>query len=193
MVAPISNPPASLAEDDVFTAIRGIITAYLAAVTVFNGVQVVRANQPTNQGAVAGPALYLTIFPMRRYGFTGAAYTDTNPAQAFLNQTLTQNVEMDIQLQASVPVFASQTPSTFKATDLLLGVLMQFESDAVIETLRGAGITVLRTSEMQAVYFTNEAGQIESVPTAVVTAKYNVQALIPVQAISAVSGKIIDP
>ena len=157
----------SLTERAVLALIR---TELVAAAEEFDPghVQIVRAQQRVVEGAVNGPAIYLTVLGRKRYGFAQQALVDTGSA---LQTTTIQNIELQLQLQASVPVF-DHTPPAYSAQDLLEAAILYLDGADSIQRLLLQGVSLARIAQVDQTYWQNEGGQNEAVPVVVLEVKF---------------------
>ena len=153
--------------------LREQLLAAMAKFPAIVNVPVIRAQQPTLTGAKNGPALYLTVLARRRYGWAQTKDT-ANLAPGFTTIN-TQNIELTVQVQASVPIFTDQPPSPFTAGDLLETACLFLDQPSTIQVMLSRGVSMLRLSDVRPLYFKNEAGQNEQAPAIDLALKFATQ------------------
>lgn len=151
-------------------ALLAMLADYFAAVGVAD-VEVIQAQQPTQQGQYTGDALYFQRLHERRYGWPQRLDVFDQASLTFVHGESTQ-YEVTYQFNAYIaPPQNGEIPARTPA-DILRVASMAFQSDRGMAPLRAAGLGVLRVTDLRLSYATNEQGQFEPEPSFDVTMTY---------------------
>lgn len=121
------------------------------------GVELVRSNQPTQQGTPTGSAVYFTKLFDRRHG--SPARRDVWNGDAFVH-TERQVYVSTWQFEATVPQPAELSPS-----DILNIVSGIIQSDGIIAAFRAAGVGVQRVTDVRNPYIVDDRDQFAAAPS----------------------------
>lgn len=126
-------------------------------------IAVKQSNQPTQQGAEIGPALYLSKISHNRYGWPACSeYFD---ADAGVMRRITGQV---YQTSFQINALVKQEPSniaSLTASDVLDKVATLLTGPTGRGALRAAGIGVLRVTDVRNPYFKDDEGRFEASPS----------------------------
>lgn len=136
-----------------------IVTAGLVADGFLN-VDVVAANQPTQQGIPTGPTVYFYKIGDKRYGYLDRA--DTWDGLNMIH-TEVQYYETTFQF-SSLVIQSPSTPNQYTAADLVNEVAAIMQSDATRQTLYNNNIAILRVQNVSNGYFTDDRDTFEASP-----------------------------
>lgn len=146
-----------------FTLIRSVLAPALAAIPEYATVQVVRRNQPRQQGRTDGPTVYLSKVSDRRFG---------SPKRRDRYNTLTQNFdhaeEQVYETRIQFSVWAKEAPQNVTgvtASDILSAVAAIMQSDKSLDAFRAQGVGVQRIIEMPNPYFLDDQDQFMADPS----------------------------
>lgn len=145
------------------THVKGAMAASPDLVDVL----LVRNFQSRQQGAASGPAVYFVKIGDNRYGHVERkdVYNETSGAMDHIEK---QAYLSTWQFSAWIP----QTPADITAlteSDVLNLVSGIIQSDNVLEALRGAGLGVLRVTEVRNPYLIDDRDTFEATPSFDVT------------------------
>ena len=143
----------------VFKAIRDIIITGM----VDDNVLVVAKQQPSPQGVPSGPTIFFEKLFDHRYGWPKMDYVSLNGLPPYAEQ-VTQKYEMTLQISA-LSVQDPKTPTQMTASDLVSKVAMIFTSRTMIGQLLAQGLSVLRSTEVRNIYFTDDRDRQEAHPS----------------------------
>ena len=146
-------------DNTVLKAIRDIIVTGM----VDDSVLVVAKQQPQPQGVPSVPTIFFEKLFDHRYGWPKTDYVSINNLPPFAEQ-VTQKYEMTMQISA-LSVQDPKTPTQMTASDLVNKVAMIFTSRTMIGQLLAQGISVLRSTEVRNLYFTDDRDRQEAHPS----------------------------
>lgn len=147
-------------------------------------VEVKQANQPTAQGIPSGPFITMHKIMDIRYGSPQRSERwDEDDQTMYLTQS--EQMESTFQLSAVAP----QNPADdteLTTADILKAAATALQSDSVMDTLRTAGLGVLRVRDVRNGYAVDDQGQFQANPTLDVTLTHR---NTTVEAIGAINAK----
>lgn len=134
---------------------NGLVALGIAGVTVLQG------NQPTQQGAVSTPAVYLYKVSNHSYGFprVNSAWTGSQE-----QQTQEQWDEATFQASALITQNPADT-SALTASDLLNAVRSILQFDQTLDTLKANGLGILRVDTVPNPFFKDDRDNFEAAPS----------------------------
>jgi len=149
-------------DNELIQIFRPLIIAGLTA-RGFNGVSVVQAYQPTQQGINTGPTVYFFKVGDHRYGYLHRK-DEWDPDEEKIIHTETQLYETTFQISALVTSNPSNI-NTYTASDLVNTVSAILQSDATLDALQDAGAPILRITDIRNPYFTDDRDRFEENPS----------------------------
>lgn len=129
----------------------------------FTGIKIIQANQPTQQGVNDGPSIYFYKLMDHGYGFLGRK-TEYDTVNMLGVHTEAQYYETTFQCSA----LAIQDPANLMsktASDILKAASLVLQSDNTITTLNNSQVGILRITEIRNLYFKDDRGQFEAIPS----------------------------
>lgn len=149
-----------MTDNELFTLVRTIILAGLTARAVPGVWDVVRSNQPTQQGANSEPTVYLfKIGPDQRVGSPGTKYEYDAAGDAI---NVTENQIYASTFQASALVDESTDPAALTPSDALNVVAAIMQSDDTVAQLHAQGVGIGRVAQVTNPYNTNDRDQFQA-------------------------------
>lgn len=150
-------------DNKLIAALIATIRTGAVSVGLPDGIAVKQANQPTQQGAESGAAIYLTKVIGNRCGWPG--HVEYFDAQAMkMRRRTTQVYQTTFQINA----LARQNPAdvnSLTASDILDRVATLLNGPIGMALLRKTGIGVLRVTDVRNPYFKDDMGRFESSPS----------------------------
>jgi hypothetical protein len=128
----------------------------------FSNVVVQQANQPTQQGIPTAPTVYFYKTHTKRYGFLGR-HDDWNTDISMMQHHERQYYETTFRIQTLVlqsPKFPGYT-----AADLADEVASLLQSDKALATFNAQGVGILRVTNINNPYFTDDRDNFEALPS----------------------------
>lgn len=126
----------------------------------FSNVDVIAANQPTQQGIPTGPTVYFFKIGDKRYG-----YLDRSDTWDGVNMIHTEIQYYETTFQfSSLVIQDPTTPNQYTASDLVNEVAAIMQSDATRQTLYNNNIAILRIQSVSNGYFTDDRDTFEASP-----------------------------
>jgi hypothetical protein len=127
----------------------------------YGTIPVVQSNQPTMEGINTEATIYFYKVGNQLFGFPGVRDEWNGIA---MQQTQTQ------QYLATFKVFAlvlqsPLTPNQYTASDLVNAVAFIMQSQKVVTALNESGVSVLKISQVDNPYFTDDRDQYEATPS----------------------------
>lgn len=155
-----------MTEKELFTLLGTVLTSALAARYAPTVIDVRQADQPSLQGRPSGPAVLLSNQPAVRYGFLKREDKWDHNAELMVH-TETQIMLTTFQCGALWPqdpkaLDASTSPT---ASDLVDFAAMVLQSDVVRYVLNGAGVGVLRVTDVRRPYMKDDQDRFEASPS----------------------------
>lgn len=138
-----------------------IVTGLVSA--GYADVNVLQANQPTQQGVPTTPSIFFYKLGDRRYGFLRRDDV-WNRGTSQMEHIETQFYETTFQVSALVLQNVLAT-NGYTASDLLNEVAMIMQSDRTRAILKQADVAILRVTDVRNPYFTDDRDQFEASPS----------------------------
>ena len=129
----------------------------------YNGVNVIAANQPTQQGVPLSSTVTFYKISDHRYGFLGR-FNNWNPSNLTMEHTEEQMYETMFQVSALV-IQSPTTPNQYTASDLVNEVSAIMQSDNTLDMLYNNGIGILRITAVSNGYFNDDMDNFEASPS----------------------------
>lgn len=129
----------------------------------YTGVDVIAANQPTQQGVPLSPTVTFFKVADHRYGFLGR-FNNWNPSNLTMEHTEEQMYETTFQVNALV-LQNPTTPNQYTASDLVNEVSAIMQSDNTLDILYNNGIGILRITAVSNGYFKDDMDNFEASPS----------------------------
>lgn len=144
-------------DNELITNLIQIMEDGLAAIAV-EGIDVVAGYQPTQQGMVTGPTLYLhQVGPAKRVGFMRS---DSRLIDNVMTRTQTQALETHYQYSA----LSTQSPanqSQLTAQDISQYAAYVMQSTDTVAKLSALGLGVVHVREVRPTYFSDDRQRYE--------------------------------
>lgn len=156
-----------MTDNDVIKAFLPLLKSGLTA----NGItaDVLQSYQPTMQGARTGDAIYFFKIDDHRLGSPG--HTSVyNSGTDLMDETDTQLHEATFQFSAWI---RQTTTSTITAQDVLSVVALIMQTRSFIESMKAAGVGVLRVTDLRNPYFKDDRDQYQASPSFDFIVQYN--------------------
>jgi hypothetical protein len=129
----------------------------------FVGVNVIAANQPTQQGTPLVPTVTFYKIGDHRYGFL-RRYDTWDSINGVMIHTEEQAYETTFQISA-LALQNPGTPDQYTASDIVNEVAAIMQSDNTLNILYNNGIAILRITEVSNGYFTDDMDNFEASPS----------------------------
>lgn len=149
-------------DTDLIILFTNIIGTQLIAQN-YTDVTILATNQPTQQGVRSGPTIYYNKVFDTRYGFPKRENQIDPDDFNTLLRIETQYIETTFQISTLV-VNDPAAPDTYTASDLANTVAMMLASEYSIDTLRAAGVGILRITDIRIPVFTDDRERFETNP-----------------------------
>lgn len=154
-------------DNAMIVALRSALVARFAA-RGMGAVKVLQNFQPTQQGRATGPAIYFQHLPQdKRYGWPEKRDRWVEADQTF-EHIESQQMESTYQFSSVAPQDPANDTELTPA-DYAKAAAAAFQSDAVMDALRLAGIGVLRVTTVRIGYSDNDREQFQQDPSFDVT------------------------
>lgn len=129
----------------------------------YTGVNVLQANQPTQQGVPIAPSVYFTKIGDHRYGFLHRddTWDDINSRMV---HTEIQQYETTFQVSALV-LQNPRVTNKYTASDLVNEVAAILQSDNTVTTLMESNVGILRVQEIRNPFFVDDMDNFEASPS----------------------------
>jgi hypothetical protein len=125
--------------------------------------EVLQSYQPTQQGAISGRAVYLSILPSVPVGHPKRnSYFDAGDDTEKYEEV--QTYIANYQVNAYSPQKPNETTS-LTAMDILKAVRQTLQSSATIARLRDEKLAILRVNELRSLNFVNDKDRFEYSPS----------------------------
>lgn len=154
--------------------LRSFVRAQLLAIMPLYGISavpVIASNQPTSEGRVTGPAVYIYSLDEQREGWQSTAYRKIEDAGQ-----LTESQIYATTMQVSTVALETENLTLPQATDICRAASMALQSQQFLDALAtqypGAGVR--RVTGIRRPYIVNDQGQFEQVPSFDVTITHTV-------------------
>ena len=134
---------------ELITLAKSILDAGLAALSISATVK--RGNQPTQQGFVGGPGVYIWPIDGDKYGFQSRDDKYDSTAGHIVH---TERYRCETPFQFTC--IALTGDNTFTSGDLAFNCAALLQSDAAIATMQAADVAVLRVSQVRNVPFLDD-------------------------------------
>ncbi len=177
-----------MTDNELFRILLLIIRDGLA-VDGINDVTVLQAFNPTQQGVLTSPAVYLSKLYDYRYGWL---YRDQSNVPAGIQCEQTQQVETTFKISALV-IQNPLTPNQYTASDLVNKVTMILGSIENVEYLATLGLGILVIKQVGNDYDVDDRDQFEASPAfnLTISHKNTRTILVPrVQSVESVIGRV---
>lgn len=156
-------------DNDVIAIIIGILEAGFTSLSIPN-VTVLQNYQPTQQGVIETPAIYLHKIDAPRYGFPGRQHVYNSVDEDF---DTTETIWRTPTYQ--VNALAQQDPSdiaSLTASDYVEAAAHILQTEATRQTLLQSNIGITRIRDIRIQYFVNDKDRHEQEPSFDFTLSY---------------------
>lgn len=148
-----------MTDNDILKIIRDTIVTGM----VDDGVLVVQKQQPVPQGIPSQPTIFFEKLFDHRYGWPKTDYVSINGLPPYAEQ-VTQKYEMTLQI-SSLSVQDPKDTTRPTASDLVNKIAMIFTSRTMVAEMLAKGCSVLRSTEVRNMYFTDDRDRQEAHPS----------------------------